>query len=118
LLIAPADQGQGGAQAFEDAATLGALLTANTKPEDIEQRLRMYMDIRYEQAVTVLFMSRVGNELREAAMADLRRFVPGAKMPDNMWLFTWNSFPVKEAERALSKYESLQKVGGAVPSTL
>lgn len=96
------DQGQGGAQAFEDAATLGALFTKDTKPEQIEEKLRIYNDIRYKQSVTVLFMSRVGDSHRANVMGELHKFVPGAEMPTNMWLFTWDSYPVKAAEKALA----------------
>ncbi|KAF1936600.1 FAD/NAD(P)-binding domain-containing protein [Clathrospora elynae] len=95
-------QGQGGAQAFEDAATLGALFTADTTPEQVNQRLKIFNEVRYEKAVTVLFMSRVGDQHREEVMSDLKKFIPGAELPDNMWLYAWNSFPVKEAERALA----------------
>ncbi|KAF7679750.1 salicylate 1-monooxygenase [Alternaria burnsii] len=91
-------QGQGGAQAIEDAATLGALFTATTTLDQIGKRLEAYNNIRYEKAVTILFMSRVGDEHREVVMEDLRRFVPGAKMPTNMWLYAWNSFPVQAAQ--------------------
>lgn len=96
------DQGQGGAQAFEDAATLGTLFTKDTKPKDIQKKLRLYNDIRYEQATTILFMSRVGDEHREQVMGELHRFLPKADMPENMWLFAWDSYPVKLAEKALS----------------
>ncbi|KAF2647736.1 FAD/NAD(P)-binding domain-containing protein [Lophiostoma macrostomum CBS 122681] len=106
-------QGQGGAQALEDAATLGALFTADTRPEQISERLKLYNDIRYEQAVTVLFMSRVGDEYREKVMGDLKRFVPDAKLPENMWLHTWKSFPVKEVEYALKQRGLIPKVNGA-----
>ncbi|KAH7134865.1 hypothetical protein B0J11DRAFT_595681 [Dendryphion nanum] len=99
-------QGQGGAQAFEDAATLGTLLTTDTKPEQVAQRLKMYNDIRYKQAVSVLFMSRVGDEHRETVMDDLKRYIPDAELPDNMWEFAWNSFPVKQAEHALAREKS------------
>jgi len=96
------DQGQGGAQAFEDAAALGALFTAGTKPEQIEQKLLMYNEIRYKQAVIILFMSRVGDEQREKVVGDLHQYLPEADMPENMWLFTWDLYPVRDAEKALS----------------
>ncbi|KAJ4347657.1 hypothetical protein N0V95_005230 [Ascochyta clinopodiicola] len=95
-------QGQGGAQAFEDAATLGALFTANTTLEQIEGRLRIYNDIRYKQSVTILFMSRVGDSQREQVMGELHRFLPDVDMPRNMSLFAWDSYPVKAAEKALA----------------
>ncbi|KAH5319261.1 hypothetical protein HBI12_113530 [Parastagonospora nodorum] len=94
-------QGQGGAQAFEDAAALGTLLTADVRPEDIERRLQLYMDVRYKRAVTVLFMSRVGYEHREATMEDLKRFVPDAEMPENMLYYAWASCPGRDAESKL-----------------
>jgi salicylate hydroxylase len=81
---------------------LGALFTADTKPEQIEQKLRIYNDIRYEQAVTVLFMSRVADNKREEAMDDLHEFLPEAEMPENMFRFAWNSYPAQAAQKALS----------------
>ncbi|KAH6618439.1 hypothetical protein C7974DRAFT_474297 [Boeremia exigua] len=100
-LTAISDQGQGGAQALEDAATLGTLFPADTSTEQIGERLKTYNSIRYEQAVTILFMSRVGDEHREAVMKDLKQFIPDARMPDNMWLYAWDSFPVQLAQNAL-----------------
>ena len=76
LIVSFSDQGQGGAQAFEDAATLGALFAANTKPEQIEEKLRIYNDIRYKQSVTGMFMSRVGDNQHEQVMGELHRFPP------------------------------------------
>ncbi|KAJ4340449.1 hypothetical protein N0V87_002433 [Didymella glomerata] len=75
----------------------------HTEPEQIEQKLRMYNEIRYKQAVTILFMSRVGDEQREKVMGDLHQYLPEADMPENMWLFAWDSYPVREAEKALSQ---------------
>ncbi|KZM28342.1 salicylate 1-monooxygenase [Ascochyta rabiei] len=94
-------QGQGGAQAFEDAAALGALFTSDTKVDDITKKLSLYNDVRYRQAVTLLFMSRVDGPYTDTVMGDLRRFVPDAEKPENIWLFAWNSFPVKDAQRRL-----------------
>jgi salicylate hydroxylase len=59
------------------------------------------MDVRYKHAVTVLFMSRVGYEHREAAMVDLKRFVPEAELPENMFYFTWPSCPRRDVEGKL-----------------
>ncbi|KAL5377865.1 hypothetical protein DPSP01_009479 [Paraphaeosphaeria sporulosa] len=94
--------GQGGAQAFEDAATLGALLPADTTPEQVAERLRMYNDVRYEHAVTIMFLSRVGEQFQEVVMGDLRRFVPSARMPEDMFEYSWCSYPTRDAERALA----------------
>ncbi|KAL5371674.1 hypothetical protein DPSP01_014089 [Paraphaeosphaeria sporulosa] len=106
-------QGQGGAQAFEDAAALGALLTADTTREQVTERLRMYNDVRYEHAVTVMFLSRVGDELQEVVMDDLRRFVPNAKMPEDMFRYAWASYPTQDAERILASSSNRQRpLGG------
>lgn len=96
------DQGQGGAQAIEDAGALGALFLPDTKPEQITERLQMYNDIRYERTVTILFTSRVGNEERAEVMEELRRYIPDAKMPENQVQYAWDSYPMKEAEKALA----------------
>jgi salicylate hydroxylase len=62
----------------------------------------MYNDVRYDHAVTVMFLSRVGDELQEAVMDDLRRFVPNAKMPEDMFRYAWASYPTKDAEGMLA----------------
>ncbi|KAF2993830.1 hypothetical protein E8E13_002324 [Curvularia kusanoi] len=99
--IVPEHQGQGGAQAFEDAAALGALFTADTRIEDIDQRLKMYNKIRYQHAVTVMFMSRVADDKRQQVLEDLKRFVPNATCPTDMAQLTWRSDPIKTAKEEL-----------------
>lgn len=51
-------QGQGGAQAIEDGAALGALLPIGTSKEQIPQRLKLYMEARYQRATMVQDFSR------------------------------------------------------------
>ena len=51
-------QGQGGAQAMEDGAALGALLPLGTKPEVIPARLKLYMQARYDRATMVQNFTR------------------------------------------------------------
>ncbi|KAL2066181.1 hypothetical protein VTL71DRAFT_2252 [Oculimacula yallundae] len=51
-------QGQGGAQAMEDAAAFGALFPLGTRPEDIPQRLQMYVKARYNRASMIQEFSR------------------------------------------------------------
>jgi salicylate hydroxylase len=58
-------QGQGGAQAIEDGATLGALFAMSTLPssaipprEWVPDRLRLYMRVRQQRATTVQTFSR------------------------------------------------------------
>ncbi|CEL03661.1 hypothetical protein ASPCAL04811 [Aspergillus calidoustus] len=52
-------QGQGGAQAIEDGAALGALFPLGTKPGDVPSRLELYMKCRYDRATMVQNYSRL-----------------------------------------------------------
>ena len=49
-LLIRTDQGQGAAQAIEDAAALGTVLPRGTHPSDVPERLKLYENIRYERA--------------------------------------------------------------------
>lgn len=51
-------QGQGGAQAIEDGAALGALFPLGIKKEEVAERLKLYMQARYERATMVQNFSR------------------------------------------------------------
>lgn len=61
----------------------------------------MYNQIRYNHAVTVMMMSKTSNERRAEMMDELRTYVPGAELPENMFSFAWASNPTREAERLL-----------------
>ncbi|KAI1154212.1 hypothetical protein F4825DRAFT_460549 [Nemania diffusa] len=93
-------QGQGGAQALEDAAALGAVFTGDTTPEQVPELLDIYNKARYDHTVTICITSRVSQERRAEVLEDLRRFVPNAtiekKAADNTFA-TWNSYPAREA---------------------
>ncbi|KAJ6012638.1 hypothetical protein N7522_002993 [Penicillium canescens] len=95
-------QGQGAAQAFEDAAALAGVLTANTTPEQLSQRLDLYNKLRYSHSVTVMMMSRTNDERRAEMLDELRRYVPNAELPKDMFSFTWPSDPVKEAAQLVA----------------
>lgn len=61
-IIAPLtreDQGQGGAQAIEDAAAITAVFPLGTLPEEIHDRLTLYQQCRYERASTIQEWSRL-----------------------------------------------------------
>ncbi|CAG7921648.1 unnamed protein product [Penicillium olsonii] len=96
-------QGQGAAQAFEDAAALAGVVTADTTPDQLSQRLGLYNEARYAHSVTVMMMSRTNDERRGEMMDELRRFVPDAELPKNMFAFTWPSDPVKEAAQLVAR---------------
>ncbi|KAJ5307276.1 FAD/NAD(P)-binding domain-containing protein [Penicillium atrosanguineum] len=95
-------QGQGGAQSFEDAAALGALFTSEMTPEQVPERLQLYNQVRYGHSVTVMMMSKVPDNRRAEMLDELRLYVPAAEVPEDMFSFTWNSYPVQEAQRALT----------------
>lgn len=101
LIRLTTDQGQGAAQGFEDAAALATLLDSKTAPEDIPARLQLYNKIRYPRALTVMFMSMVHDENRGSVLEQLRKFVPNAEYPEDMFEYTWLSDPVHEARIAL-----------------
>ncbi|CAG8201422.1 unnamed protein product [Penicillium salamii] len=95
-------QGQGAAQAFEDAAALAGVLTADTTPEQLSQRLELYNKLRYSHSVTVMMMSRTNEERRAEMMDELRRYVPDAELPKDMFAFTWPSDPMTEAAQLVA----------------
>ncbi|KAJ5339248.1 hypothetical protein N7452_005976 [Penicillium brevicompactum] len=95
-------QGQGGAQAFEDGAALGALFTSDTRPDQVSARLELYNKVRYEQALTVMMMSRTQDERRAEMLDELRKYVPNAELPKDMFSFTWPSDPVQNAKHLLA----------------
>jgi 2-polyprenyl-6-methoxyphenol hydroxylase-like FAD-dependent oxidoreductase len=51
-------QGQGGAQAIEDGAALGALFPLGTRPSDVYHRLDLYVKARYKRATLVQDFTR------------------------------------------------------------
>ncbi|KAJ5117213.1 hypothetical protein N7476_006489 [Penicillium atrosanguineum] len=55
-------QGQGGAQAIEDAVCLGVLLPIGTKRYDVPARLQLYQEIRKERAEKVQSLTRLSGE--------------------------------------------------------
>lgn len=61
-------QGQGGGQAIEDAAALGALLPKGTVRAEIPERLKLYNECRYERAHKIQEFTRMaGKDLSELA---------------------------------------------------
>ncbi|KAJ8058947.1 hypothetical protein OCU04_011932 [Sclerotinia nivalis] len=70
-------QGQGGAQAIEDSAAIGALFPLGTNSSDIEQRLKLYVQARYDRATLVQDFTR-------QAAFKTPRGKHGGKLKDNM----------------------------------
>lgn len=96
------DQGQGGAQALEDADALGALFAIDTAPERVSELLDIYNEVRYNHTVTICLFSRVSFERREEMLDELKKFVPQATIAGNSPYATWNSYPAREVERLLA----------------
>ena len=77
------DQGQGGAQAIEDAAAMGTLL-ANIPPNNldskaiIEQRLHMYQEVRRRRAAAIQIFSNSGQDEAEKVEQEARGYVDGS----------------------------------------
>ncbi|KAI1742202.1 FAD/NAD(P)-binding domain-containing protein [Xylaria scruposa] len=95
-------QGQGGAQAIEDAAALGALFAADTAPEEVSELLKIYDEVRYSHAASISVFSRVAIERREEILTEVKKFVPKATIKDNSHYNLWNSYPAREVERLLA----------------
>lgn len=55
-------QGQGGGQAIEDAVALAVVLEGDTKPSEVNARLRLYESIRKERAEKIQYYSRVAGD--------------------------------------------------------
>ncbi|GAP86467.1 putative 3-hydroxybenzoate 6-hydroxylase 1 [Rosellinia necatrix] len=97
-------QGQGGAQAIEDAAALGALFTGDPAPEEVSDLLHIYNQVRYDHTVIVCITSRTSYDRREEKLEELRRFVPNASLEgtDSPATLTWHSYPARDVERLLA----------------
>lgn len=61
-MLTPTDQGQGAAQAIEDAAALATVLGPSTPREQIPDRLKLYELIRYERAHAIQEFSRLSGQ--------------------------------------------------------
>ncbi|KAF5675986.1 3-hydroxybenzoate 6-hydroxylase 1 [Fusarium circinatum] len=84
------------------AAALGVLFPADTTVDDVPQRLELYNKLRYPRSVTVMFMSKINDERRGEMMENLRKFVPDAELPPNIFPYLWNNFVLDDAQKALA----------------
>ncbi|KAL6242860.1 hypothetical protein RBB50_009960 [Rhinocladiella similis] len=75
-------QGQGGAQAIEDAITLGVVLEKGLKPSAVPERLKLYQRIRKERADKIQQYTRLAG----------RDLAPGEKEALNMMAFVQYNF--------------------------
>lgn len=69
------DQGQGAAQAIEDAASIAVMLPLGTTIDSIPARLKLYQKCRYERASVIQEYSRTaGKDLGSGPPVDASRF--------------------------------------------
>ena len=71
------DQGQGGGQAIEDGAALGALFTHLNSSDDISERVQLFEDVRKNRASAMQMFSNVGQDEAEKMEKDAQPFVRG-----------------------------------------
>lgn len=65
----------------------------------------MYNQVRYARSLTVMILSRMDDGRRGEMIDELRKYVPDAEVPENMFSFAWNSYPAREAKRLLQAAE-------------
>lgn len=82
---------------------MGGVLPADTRPDQVSQRLALYNKVRYNRAVTVMMMSKLNDERRAEMLAELREYVQEAEVPPDMFSFTWPSRPAEDARRLLEE---------------
>ena len=71
------DQGQGGAQAIEDGAALGALLSKLSSVEEVPARLHLFQEMRKNRAAAMQIFSNVGQDQAEKIQAKAQKYVEG-----------------------------------------
>jgi hypothetical protein len=76
-LTRPPDQGQGGGQAIEDGAAIGALLSNITTLDDLPSRLQMFQDIRRSRASAIQIFSNAGQDEAAKIIKDAQPYVIG-----------------------------------------
>ena len=74
------DQGQGGAQAIEDAVALGITLTGCT-PDLLEKRLEIFEGIRRNRASVIQEFSNAGQDEPEKIHLAAAKFIPAEDVP-------------------------------------
>lgn len=79
-LLTCKDQGQGGAQAIEDAVALGIVLVGAT-PDVLEKRLQIFEDIRRNRASVVTVFSNAGQDEPEKMHAEAAKFILAEDIP-------------------------------------
>ncbi|RYP59455.1 hypothetical protein DL770_010192 [Monosporascus sp. CRB-9-2] len=78
------NQAQAGAQAMEDGAALGIVLRGVSTPEEVEERLELYQNIRRNRASVIQILSNVGADQSHLVYEDLKEFLVEEDIPTNL----------------------------------
>ena len=88
------DQGQGGAQAIEDAGALSVLFSNLPSKDIIRDRLHLYQDARKNRAASIQVLSNAGQDEAAKVEAEARKYMEGRPVPSKsnqvnpvIWLF-------------------------------
>ncbi|KAF8848702.1 salicylate hydroxylase [Acephala macrosclerotiorum] len=73
-------QGQGGAQAIEDSVALGMILS-NCTPKVLEERLKLFEDIRIKRGSVMQIFSNAGQDEPEKIRKDAAKFISAEEVP-------------------------------------
>ncbi|KAG6001555.1 hypothetical protein E4U21_004095 [Claviceps maximensis] len=75
---------QGGAQALEDSLALGIILTGVSSPDEIENRLALYCDLRRKRASAVQILSNIGPDHASVGGEELLQYMSQEEIPKDM----------------------------------
>ena len=89
-LISMSDQGQGGAQGLEDGLVLGIVLHGAQTPEEIEERLQLYVDVRRNRASSIQILSNVGQDQSHMVRKELLQFMREDEIPSKFFYLKQN----------------------------
>lgn len=91
---------------MEDAAALGIVLQGVTTPNDIEERLELYQNIRRTRASVIQILSNVGADECHLVYDDLREFLAEKDIPSKS--DTIPCLPFASARLEIELYTSSQ----------
>lgn len=111
-------QGQGGAQAIEDAVALGIALTGlqSGASEELEQRLKIFEKVRMNRASVMQVFSNAGQDEPQKIHAEASKFIPAEtvpKTPEQFFAYNFGYDIVRDSTQAMER----EVPGWELPST-
>ncbi|KAF2446290.1 FAD/NAD(P)-binding domain-containing protein [Karstenula rhodostoma CBS 690.94] len=108
-------QGQGAAQAIEDAASLACVLPLGTPLAEIQERLKLYEKCRMQRATMIQEYSRqIGTDLGSGPPLDISRFTDESFGHDE-WHYTSQKLREWQWSRKPTAYRRMPTVFGPFP---